>query len=231
MAVGHTYTIAAFNTYWTGPDTDEYSPALTQQFTFDDAAQLAVISRPPTTITYGASASFQVHLTRWSDGAALPSYPVELWDVVNDGPHSLLAHGTTGSTGLVTLTVRPAHTTTFSFNVPNEPGYDGAGDPSYQPRVLVRPVLSLGSTHHTYDRGRTAALTGTISPHLATTVRLQDYSHGAWHTVASERSSSLGHYAFHVHLRASGHPAYRVERSGDANLVTGVSATLHLTVR
>jgi hypothetical protein len=223
-----TYTVAAFNTTWTGAPA--YSPAVTQQVDLLDGAVPHVLQRPPTTVTYGSATTFEVRLTRASDGTALPTYPVRLYDVVNLGLAHLLAQATTGSTGLAVLTLRPAHTTRFTIVVPEQPWYISEGDPGYQPVVAVRPVLTLTSAHHTYGRGRTATLSGTLSPHLSATIRLQHYSGGAWHTVASTRSSSTGRYGFQVRLTSSGHPAYRVERSGDSLLVTGVSATLHLTV-
>jgi hypothetical protein len=224
-----TYTVAAFNTTWTGAPA--YSPAVTQQVDLLDGAVPHVLQRPPATVTYGGAATFEVRLTRASDGTALSAYPVRLYDVVNLGIAHLLAQASTGSTGLAVLTVRPAHTTRFSVLVPEQPWYVSESDPGYQPVVSVRPVLSLTSAHHTYGRGRTATLSGTLSPHLATTIRLQHYSGGAWHTVATTRSSSTGRYGLHVRLTSAGRPAYRVERSGDSLLVTGVSATLHLTVR
>ncbi len=223
-----TYTVAAFNTTWTGAPA--YSPAVTQQVDLLDGAVPRVLTRPPTTITYGSAATFEVRLTRASDGSALPAYPVRLYDVVNLAVSHLLAQASTGSTGLAVLTVRPAHTTRFSVLVPEQPWYVSQDDPGYQPVVSVRPVLSLASAHHTYGRGATATLSGTLSPHLAATIRLQHYSGGAWHTVASVRTTSSGRYGFHVRLTSSGHPAYRVERGGDALLVTGASPTLHLTV-
>jgi hypothetical protein len=225
---GRTYTVAAFNTAWTGAPA--YSPPVTQQVDLRDVAVPQVVTRPPTTITYGSTATFQVRLSRTSDSAVLPAYPVQLYDVVNLAPAHLLAQATSGSTGLALLTVRPAHTTRFTILVPDRPWYSGQSDPNYQPVVSVRPVISLGSAHHTYGRGRTATLSGTLSPHLVSTIRLQHYSGGAWHTVASTRSASTGRYTFPVRLSSAGHPAYRVERSGDSLLVTGVSPTLHLTV-
>src|SRR5262249_48876943 len=96
--------------------------------------------------------------------------------------------------------------------------------------ISVRPVISVHLSHSHVRHGSSITFSGTLSPHRASALLLQRETHGVWHTVATTHSSSTGSYAFHVRTSSRGSWPYRVERAGDHVLVTGVSASVHLTV-
>jgi hypothetical protein len=176
-------------------------------------------------ITFGGHATLSVRAT--SNGVPLAAARV----LVSARPAGAVAFGppralVTGSAGIASWTVSPAHSTTYRIELAD----DAASAISHT--VVVRQRVTLNAAVRTLRRGMPLRLSGRVYPaHPGAVVNVQMLTGRGWLTVARPRLGSGSGFATTVVPRSPGRYLLRVTAPGGSMNGPGLSRTVSVTVR
>jgi subtilisin family serine protease len=179
-------------------------------------------------VTYGASTTVSGKLTRAGTTTALNgrSVRVQMRTRQADGTWSSwsnVSSVTTNSSGNYSLTHKTPRNAQYR-TVFTGSGTDlGSVSPNRSVSVAPKVTSSLSTTSMTL--GKTAKLTGTVSPNLSgrTATLQRRRSDGTWANVTSQKLSSTSTYSFSIKPTKKGTFTYRVVVPAAAPYATGVS--------
>jgi hypothetical protein len=234
--VGAPYSVSVFR--WNA-DYTRYSRT-SATFTAGTSSADAVALSAPGVVPYGSKPVLTATVTRVVTGTpatAVAGVPTQLWAKVNGAAtYQQVATGTTDASGHARWT-RPAATagTTYQVRVPAQ-GYvypqiatSTARLVAVQPRLTASLSATRTLTTVTVRHGVTVRLTVRVIPAKVTTLRLQRYTGGAWHTLSSPRTDRYGH------LTASYRPAsrgtFRLRLVDPATTTTLAATSATLTIK
>ena len=180
----------------------------------------ATLTSSAASVVYPATAVLTATLT--SGGAGVPNQTGTLESMAagasgwTSGPQAVTDAG-----GVVHFTVKPVFTTAYRVVFAASAAYGEAGTNALtitqRPQVFLRlpsvaPILTA------------VAVKGFIWPRQVGRVRLEQYTQGAWHWVASRTSDATGHFTFTIHLPSKSTFTYRVRRLADSRQLGNVGA-------
>jgi surface protein len=192
-------------------------------------------SASPTRVTRGETTTISGRLTRAGTTTALGgrSVRVQIRTQQTDGSWSTWS-------GLTTVTTNSKGNYSFPHKTPRNAEYRAVftgqgsdlGSVSPRRRVNVAPKVTASLSTSSMTLGRTARLTGTVSPNLAgRTVTLQQRrADGTWRNVASQKLNSKSQYSFSIKPTKKGTFTYRVLIPAQHPYVQGVSPSRKLKV-
>ncbi|MEU8259299.1 S8 family serine peptidase [Micromonospora sp. NPDC048999] len=215
LAAGTTYTFGA----WVRDRSGKYSSG--------PAVQLlgtgATITSNATALTYGGAVTVTGKLTRKDTGAGLAGQSVQLYGKYQgSSSYTLIATVTSGTSGALTYTHKPAKGVSYEWRYGGSPTYLG-GVSSL--RTVTVATLVTGKLSKTKFRlGGTVTLSGSVSPtHAGQTVYLQRLVNGSWKNITSKKLSSSSTYSFAIKPTSKGTFKYRVYKPADTDHAAGYS--------
>jgi hypothetical protein len=135
---------------------------------------------------------------------------------------------TTSASGTASCDTRPTRNTAYEWRFLGSAHQGSATSRRYT--IGVRPRLTARVSASSVSRGASFTLAGSVAPRQAgERVYLQQFSRGAWRSVARSSLSSRSTYSFRVSPRAT--YSYRVYKRADRTLSAGISTTRRVTVR
>jgi glucose/arabinose dehydrogenase len=216
----YTFTVTPYSSAGAGP-------AVTKKLT----GTRLTSSVSPSIFTYHAgSTTVSGTLTRADTGSRLTSKPVELLGRAKGSTAwTVLATGTTNSSGVVSFTRWPSVNYEYQLEYTDSSVYGASLSPARL--VSVRQAVTAAFADSTVSRGTTAKLSGRVDPnHAGQRVELQYYAGGKWNPSVSATLSSTSTYSFSLQ-KPAGSYTYRVVKFGHTDHAPGVSPTRTLTVR
>jgi hypothetical protein len=213
-----TFTVAAVNVAGTSP-----ASALSAAVVPFQAAKFVVLTQPAGRVVYGTR-SVVVGALRSMVGTGIAGQPVELQAKIRpSSTWTKVASATTGTGGRVTFRVALPATSALRL---------------YHPLTTVQSVEK--SVRSVYVATRVGAKPNTTRPRLGTTltvrgeispgphpvgaqVRLQRYSRGRWHNLATGRMTTTGSYVVTFTPRALDTHLLRVIKPSDYDHDSGIS--------
>lgn len=197
-------------------------------FTLQQPATLSA-TLTPTVLTYGQRAVVDATLlTSGSVIVPVSGATVTLQHRSNDAGSWHTASGTgaemTGGDGKVSWKVRPARNGEYRASFAETPEYAATAsnplDMSVSPQISVAPITSA-------PVGTDTQITGSIRPHLAGRVFLEELEGGSWHHV-EQALARHGSFTFEIDPSAYTLLHYRVLRPGDASHHGALSRVLNI---
>jgi len=226
LSAGTTYSFAAF-AYDEVPN--------------DSAAATATMTTPvPTSleatasasiVTYGQAVAVSGALTQGAAATPVAGATVSLSARPAGGSTwSVVGSRTTSASGTVTINHSPTANVEYQLAYAGGPGRLASASATVP--VDVRPILTASLSPKQIKPGKTATVSGTVTPaHAGQQVQLQQLVGGAWQVVQQAVLSSSGGYSFAVQGTTSGVFTYRVAKPADADHAATQSGSLQLTVR
>ena len=236
---GKPYAVSVFRWNQTFTHFSRVSAVITAGSVGTDSIALSA----PTSVGYGTRPAIAATVSRSATGATArvgqPGVPVELWrHSITGGSYVKVATGTASPSGTVSWTLAaatggsvyvarvPAHAPTYPLVRSSSTRTVTVHRTVAATLVAGRLVKSVSVRH-----GTSATLRFAVKPATVTTVRLQRYYSGSWHTVKTARTTSSGGWTSTVKSSSKGTLRYRLVANGSGALATGTSGTLTITVR